>query len=140
MEPEIIKNGGKILAVIVRKDSIQDTLRFVTPPSFPLQIGYHNQLGQKRIGAHEHLPFIDIDKLENQEFFFVISGKVKVDIYFEKKKFTKVVINSGDSIILNCGHGFEFVENTKMVEVKQGPYRSREGEKIDIDDDNDTSM
>ena len=33
------------------------------------------------------------------------------------------ILNKGDVILLvNGGHGFEMLEKTEMIEVKQGPY------------------
>ena len=67
-----------------------------------------------------------------QEFFYVISGKIKIDLYDDRENDTKVsevIIETGDSIILNTGHGFTFLDDAKLVELKQGPYRGREFEK-----------
>jgi len=33
-------------------------------------------------------------------------------------------------MLLSGGHGFEFLEDTKMIEIKQGPYAGRDNDKI----------
>ena len=41
-----------------------------------------------------------------------------------KKKYLKSkILKKGDVILLiNGGHGFEMLEKTEMIEIKQGPY------------------
>ena len=63
--------------------------------------------------------------LRTQEVVFVKDGRIRADIYTEKEKFLKSVeLGKGDTIILlNGGHGYEILEdNTKVLEVKNGPY------------------
>lgn len=129
MSYETIKSGDEVLAIVVRKDSQKETLNFVTPPLFPIQVGYHNRTKGSIVQAHEHIPFEAIKNMIVQEFFYVILGKLKVNIFHNHKFNSSVIVNSGDSVLLNCGHGFEFLERTQLVEVKQGPYRSKEKEK-----------
>jgi len=48
------------------------------------------------------------------------------------------ILNKGDVILLvNGGHGFEMLEKTEMIEVKQGPYVGDKDktrfENIDVD-------
>ena len=42
----------------------------------------------------------------------------------KKKKYLKSkILKKGDVILLiNGGHGFEMLEKTEMIEIKQGPY------------------
>jgi hypothetical protein len=49
---------------------------------------------------------------------------VRVDFYDEDKNYLKsTILESGDVILLAYGgHGFEMLEDTEMIEVKQGPY------------------
>ena len=46
-----------------------------------------------------------------------------------KKKVKEITLQSGDSIVLNTGHGIKVLEPTEIIELKQGPYRGRELEK-----------
>lgn len=47
-----------------------------------------------------------------------------MDFYSESEKYLEsTVLESGDVILLACaGRGFEILEPTEMVEVKQGTY------------------
>ena len=63
-----------------------------------------------------------------QEVLFIKSGRVRVNFYTEDKAFiTSRELKAGDAILLaSGGHGFEFIEEIEMIEVKQGPYSSDE--------------
>jgi mannose-6-phosphate isomerase-like protein (cupin superfamily) len=58
------------------------------------------------------------------EVLFIKSGKVRVDFYGANQGYRESrVLERGDIILLICGgHGFEMLEPTEMIEVKQGPY------------------
>jgi len=46
------------------------------------------------------------------------------------QKINEAILTDGDLIVLlSGGHGFEFLEETKMIEVKQGPYTVRDNDK-----------
>jgi hypothetical protein len=55
---------------------------------------------------------------------FVRSGKVRVDFFTDGRHYLEsTVLCGGDVIMLVAGgHGFEMLEPTEMIEVKQGPY------------------
>jgi len=55
---------------------------------------------------------------------FIKAGKVRLDFYDDEKNYLKsIILEEGDVILLaNGGHGFEMLEETEIIEVKQGPY------------------
>jgi mannose-6-phosphate isomerase-like protein (cupin superfamily) len=59
---------------------------------------------------------------------FVRSGKLKVDFYSNDRQYLEsTVLGQGDVILLaSGGHGFEMLEETELIEVKQGPYAGDE--------------
>ena len=59
-----------------------------------------------------------------QETLFVKRGRVRVDFYTDDKAYiASRELKTGDVVLLaSGGHGFEFLEETEMIEVKQGPY------------------
>jgi mannose-6-phosphate isomerase-like protein (cupin superfamily) len=134
---EKVERNGKILAIITRAKifselSKENKMVFVTPDEFPFQIGVHSRERGEIIKPHFHLPFIELKDFPVQEFFYVISGSVKIDLYDEREndqKVAEVIINEGDTIVLNTGHGFTFLDDAKLIELKQGPYRGRDQEK-----------
>ena len=127
---EKIEDNGKLLAIIVRGDNYENELMFPTPNELPFQLGLHNQKKGKIIPAHQHIPIEKIENLDVSEVFYIKKGKAKISIYNkEKEKLKEVIASGGDIIYLLCGHGIEFLEDTIMFEIKQGPYRSKEKEK-----------
>jgi len=139
---ETIEHNGKILALIVRKKHVArlkksgEPLAFVTPNDFPFQIGIHNRKKEETLKPHFHLPFELLQNFSVQEFFYVISGSVKIDLYDDREhdaKVAEVIVKKGDSIVLNVGHGFTFLDDAQLIELKQGPYRGREQEKRFLD-------
>ncbi len=58
-----------------------------------------------------------------QEVLFVKSGSVRVDFYTDGQHYSKAGFFQWDVILLAAGgHGFEFLEEAEIIEVKQGPY------------------
>jgi hypothetical protein len=62
----------------------------------------------------------------SSETLFIRKGKVRIDFYSEQKAYlTSEILVSGDVVLLSRGgHGFEMLEESEIVEVKQGPYES----------------
>ena len=59
-----------------------------------------------------------------QEVLFMKRGRVKVDFYSDEKKIIESkIIATGDVLLLaDGGHGFTMMEESEIIEVKQGPY------------------
>ena len=120
---EEIYNNEVLLALIVRSSFKQEGIKFFTPNEFSQQLGYMNRKSGYEISPHVHKPVkrtIDYTK----EVLFIKKGKVKIDFYDENKNYIESrILLSGDVILLSKGgHGFLMLEDTEMIEVKQGPY------------------
>ena len=120
---EKIESEEKVLAIIIRRDFNEDGIHFFTPPSYSQQLGYMNRPSGYIIEPHVH------NKVERtvdytQEVLFIKSGKVRADFYSDGKVYMEsVVLNKGDVILLaSGGHGFTMLEDSEMIEVKQGPH------------------
>jgi len=122
METETIKEGGKILAIIIRSGKVMKS-QFFSPEDFPLQIGAISKTKGEKIQAHLHNEPIRTVRT-TQEFLYLEKGKVKVSIYNNQgKTIAKRILKQGDKILsASGGHGFEILEDTVFFEVKQGPY------------------
>ncbi len=120
---QTVKDKGKVLAFIIPHDHEQTETRFITPGTYPQQMGLMSLKAGHVIQAHAH----NIVKREidtTQEVLFIRRGKVRVDFYSDTKVFLESrMLFSGDVILLaSGGHGFEMMEDTDIIEVKQGPY------------------
>ncbi len=122
MIERIIENDV-ILAVIIRTDFNSKGIEFFTPDNFSQQLGYMNRPKGYVIEPHRH-NLVSREVVQTQEVLFVKSGKVRVDFYNDAQQYIESrILIQGDVILLAAGgHGFEMLEASEMIEVKQGPY------------------
>jgi hypothetical protein len=125
MDKEIVKiaSKNKLLALIIRAKFKQDGLKFFVPEECPQQIGYMKRPRGYVISSHLHSPVLRRIKLA-QEVLFIRSGKLRIDFYDAKTRYLESrVVKQGDVVfIASGGHGFEFLEESEIIEVKQGPF------------------
>ncbi len=124
MTVEKVTSGSHLLALIIRGGQPEGGVKFFTPDDYALQMGKHNHPKGKMIKPHRHMP-VKVERTGPlQEVLYIEEGRVKIDFYsHEDKPMESKVLNKGDMILLmEGGHGFEFLEPTKMIEIKQGPY------------------
>ena len=129
LKVENIKKNEHLLAVILRNSLPQKQVEFLTPNDFSLQLGVHKRKKNEIVEPHEHVSFEEVKNLQVQEVIFVKKGKISVDIYFKKNLIKNVILKENDLILLNSGHSVKFLEDTELIEVKQGPYRGKYSEK-----------
>jgi len=124
---EEIKIDDRIIAIIIYNGFNKDGVEFFTPSDFSQQLGYMKHKRGDRIQEHMHKLQIREVKY-TQETLFIRKGRVRIDFYTDDKVYlTSRELTKGDVILLaSGGHGFEFLEGTEMIEVKQGPYCSDE--------------
>lgn len=120
---EQIDHAGKTLALILRTSYRADGIEFFTPDNFSQQLAYMNRPQGYVIPPHVHNP-VPREVQFTKEVLFIKSGKVKVDFYDDNQNYLESrVLSQGDVILLAYGgHGFEMLEASEIIEVKQGPY------------------
>ena len=123
MSIENFEHNGEVYAIILRSDYETDGIEFFTPGNFSQQLGYMKRPSGYKIAPHIHLD-VERSVVKTQEVLFLKRGKVLVNFYdYERSHVGKVVLQTGDIILLaGGGHGFEMLEESVIVEVKQGPY------------------
>lgn len=114
---------GKTLAVLLRTAFQSDGIEFFTPGDFSQQLGYMNRPEGYLIPPHVHNP-VPREVQYTKEVLFIKSGRVRIDFYDDDQTYLESrALETGDVILLAYGgHGFEMLEPTEMIEVKQGPY------------------
>jgi hypothetical protein len=127
---EEIVHESSLIAVILRAEYRHDGIEFFTPNSFSQQLAYMNRPTGYRIAPHVHNEVLR-EVLFTQEVLFVRKGRARVDFYDSSGKFLESrVLEKGDVILLaSGGHGLEMLEDTELVEVKQGPYSGSQDKK-----------
>lgn len=120
---DFIKLENKSLGIIIKQDFNALGIRFFTDDNDSQQLGYMNRPEDYIIPPHRH-NLIPREVHYTQEVLFIKSGKVRVDFYsIEQEYITSRILNQGDVILLaDGGHGFKMIEQSEIIEVKQGPY------------------
>jgi hypothetical protein len=120
---ETITHGLEPLALIIRAGYDQPGIQFFTPANFSQQVASMRHPAGHKIAAHVHnLQLRQV--LYTQEVLFLKRGQVKVNLYSSDREFIgSRIIGAGDLILLcGGGHSLEMLEESSMIEVKQGPY------------------
>ncbi len=120
---ENILHADTLLAVILRANYHAEGIQFFTPNDFSQQLGYMNRPQGYVIPPHVHNP-VAREVQFTKEVLIIRSGKVRVDFYDDEQNYLESrVLYQGDVVLLAFGgHGFEMMEATEIIEVKQGPY------------------
>ena len=122
-QTEQIKINDQIIAIIIYNEFNKEGIEFFTPGDFSQQLGYMKR--KKGYAIQEHIHILQPREIKyTQETLFVRRGRVRVNLYSDDKKYiTSRELKTGDAILLaSGGHGLEFLEETELIEVKQGPY------------------
>lgn len=120
---ETIVDGLEPIALIIRADYDAEGLQFFTPDSFSQQVAYMRHPKDKIIDAHVH-NLVNRQVLYTQEVLLIRKGRIEVTLYTSQRVFlTSRILETGDLILLcGGGHSFRMLEETSMIEIKQGPY------------------
>ncbi len=120
---EQIFDEYRMIAIIIYSEYTSEGIEFFTPNNFSQQLASMSRPKGYKIQAHVHKP-VPRNVKYTQETLFIKKGRVKVNFYDEKKQYLETrILNSGDVILLvSGGHDFQMLEDTEMIEVKQGPY------------------
>lgn len=120
---ERITHQGKELALIIRARYQADGIEFFTNDAYSQQVGCMNRPQGYVIPPHVHNS-VAREVHFTKEVLFIRSGKLRVDFYSDTQDYLEsAVLHQGDVILLAFGgHGFEILEDSDIIEVKQGPY------------------
>ncbi len=118
-----VTNGEKLLSIIVRHDFQKEGIEFFTPDDFSQQLAYMNRPKGYVIPPHVHNA-VPREVFFTKEVLVIKSGRVRVDFYSDDRVYLEsTILEAGDVILLAYGgHGFEMLEESEIIEVKQGPY------------------
>lgn len=118
--------AGKILqAIVVRSHAEVDGINFVTGQEASFQLGL---MGRKSGYVVPHHVHSRQERLitDTQEFLLIRKGSCEVSL-FDRESIVnhKIKLNAGDAILLIAGgHSICMLEDTHILEIKQGPYFS----------------
>ena len=118
-----IKENNKIVALIIPQKLSKEGTKFFTDKKNPFQIGILQNKKGRKVEAHIHNVFPRTIK-GTQEMFYIMKGKVIANFFNKKgEKIKSAILSAGDTLlVLSAGHGFEFLKDSKVLVIKQGPY------------------
>lgn len=122
MTLETIAADGVVLAYIARAERLEHT-QFLTPDECNLQVGHVVYPAGSEITRHMHLP-LERHVVGTTEVLLVERGRCEVDVYdCDRRVAATRELRTGDILIaVSGGHGFRILDDTILLEVKQGPY------------------
>ncbi len=129
-----IKDQDKILSIHIKSKNLlkeKAKYNFPTPENSFLQVGVNKYKAGDKVPNHIHLRH---ERMVNrtEEVIYLQRGKIRVSIFNNDQiEIDTFEVEEGDVLItLEGGHGFEFIEESEIIEVKQGPYVSKEFDKM----------
>jgi len=95
----------------------------VTPPEGAIQVLTLKHKKGASVAPHTHRAHKRVTHAL-QECLVVISGLVRVSLYDGKGRvFKRLTVSAGETcIILSGAHGVEYLKNSEVIEVKNGPF------------------
>lgn len=120
---ETIADGGQVLAYLARAGAPPERTTFLTPDDCNLQVGHVVYPAGSEIARHVHLP-IERHLVGTTEVLILQRGRCEVDVYTgDRRLVASRELREGDILIaVGGGHGFRVLEDTVLLEIKQGPY------------------
>jgi hypothetical protein len=120
---EVVEAGGETLAFVIRADVQPSETTFVTPDDQTMQTGFVVYPAGGEVARHLHKP-LPRSIVGTGEVLLVRRGRCEVELYdADRRLAARRTLAAGDVIVLvSGGHGFTMLEDTVLLEVKQGPY------------------
>ncbi len=118
--------------------NIKEGLDFITSDNSFIQVGTWDYQEGKILDAHYHNTF-ERKSYITQEVVLVVQGSIVCNLYTIEGEFiTSEEINQGQLIIQYQGiHEYEIKKDSKVLEIKNGPYFGPEKDRTRINVRND---
>jgi hypothetical protein len=120
---EHITDQGRPLAYIIRGSFQPDKTTFFTPPEFKQQVGYVVYPAGGEVARHVHKR-LERRLVGTSEVLIVRKGRCLMNVYNDDRALvaTRELVTGDIMLMVGGGHGFRMLEDTVLLEVKQGPY------------------
>ena len=124
---EIITDGDQTLAHIIKGSFLPDRTTFLTPPEYKQQVGYVVYPAGGEVERHIHRP-LERHIVGTSEVLVVKKGRCLIDVYNDDRELIATrELQAGDLMLMvGGGHGFRMLEDTVLLEIKQGPYEGHD--------------
>lgn len=127
---KIFDKENNLLAILIDTRKNLDSKNFYTNNNLDIQVAAFNLNSKDVIKRHIHTPQNRNIKTTS-EVIYIQSGKIEVEIYDLKKQFVQKVLVEDEMLIilLQGAHAINILEDSKFIEVKQGPYNPENDKK-----------
>jgi uncharacterized protein with PhoU and TrkA domain len=124
---ERISDHGQELCILIRNAINPLSTLFITPPEYKQQVGFVVYPKGGEIARHTHVP-LQRHLVGTSEVLIVKKGRCQIDIYNDNRELvvTRELTEGDIMLMVSGGHGFRMLEDTILLEVKQGPYTGLE--------------
>jgi len=115
--------GDTCLAYVIRSSFLPDESIFLTPPDYKQQVGYIVYSAGDGVQRHVHRS-LERRIVGTSEVIIVKKGRCLLSVYNDNHEIVAMrELHSGDIMLMvGGGHSFHMLEDTVLLEVKQGPY------------------
>ena len=131
---QICDEDGCVLAIILEEVDYMEGFdkRFFSDPADAIQVGSLFFARGSVVEPHRHkckAPCAD-----TVEVLLVLSGVLWASIFDDKGQCRdEFYVKRGDILVQKAGgHGFQFYDDARLLEIKTGPYEGRESDKAPI--------
>lgn len=123
VEVDAVGRDGEVFAYVIRTAREPERTTFLTPDESIQQVGFVVHEAGSEVKRHYHLP-IERTIVGTPEVLVVRSGRCEMDVYDSEQRFvaTRELVAGDVMVMVGGGHGFRMLEDTVLLEVKQGPY------------------
>jgi hypothetical protein len=120
---ECVEHEGESIAFIIRAEKSVEETTFLTPEDYKQQLGFIVYPEGGEIVRHIH-KLMERHLVGMSEILLVRKGLLEADFYTDEKQYLETrELREGDLVLLvSGGHGFRCLEDTVLLEIKQGPY------------------
>lgn len=120
---EEISWNGQVLVFLIRAEVNPQKTVFPVPNNLSFQLGFIVYPQGGEVIRHLHKP-IERHIVGTSEVLMVKKGRCEIDVYNRvREKIATRELRVGDIVLMiDGGHGFRMLEDTVLVEIKQGPY------------------
>jgi hypothetical protein len=128
---KICSIDGQVIAIIAPPNSLnKDGTYFLTDEQLSIQLAVINRSAGLKDARHFHPQFERVIK-ETIECLIIVGGKIKITFYDQVNQYINDYCGQEGDVILfvSGGHSIEYLEPSKLIEIRQGPY-NRQMDKV----------
>jgi len=120
---EHISSNGTSLAYIIKAAIDPKVTTFLTPSELKQQVGFVVYPAGGEVKRHVHRA-LERHLIGTSEVIVVRKGRCEIDIYNDDRQLvaTREILSGDIMLMTGGGHGFRMLEDTVLLEIKQGPY------------------